>query len=89
MEKYAEEARQRWGDTEAFRQSLFRVEKMGKAGLNQVLKEGEKLLKEDERFKAFYERIADGLAQFMHDGMIYYADMGEAKGKSQNKNPIS
>jgi len=43
----------------------------------------------DERFKAFYERIADGLAQFMHDGMIYYADMGEAKGKSQNKNPIS
>lgn len=122
MEKYTEEARQRWGDSEAFRQSVERVEKMGREGLNRVLKEGGEVLKEivsqmhcgpksesvqlliakhyeglrafyepnlelyrgladlyitDERFKAFYEKIAQGLAQFMHDAMIHYADMQE------------
>jgi hypothetical protein len=27
----------------------------------------------DERFKANYEKIAKGLAQFMHDAMIHFA----------------
>ncbi len=125
MDKYTEEARQRWGDTEAFKQSQIRVKKMGKEGLNQVLKETCKIYEDivsqmpqgpesesvqllmakhynslrafyepnlelyrgladlyiaDERFEAFYEKIAVGLAQFMHDAMLHYADVNEAGG---------
>ena len=124
MDKYTEEARQRWGDTEAFKQSQIRVKKMGREGLNRVLKESGKIVEDivsqmpqgpesesvqllmakhydslrafyepnlelyrgladmyiaDERFEAFYEKIAAGLAQFMHDAMIHYTDVHEAK----------
>ena len=123
MNKYTEEARQRWSDTEAFKQSQVRVKKMGRDGLNRVLEENGKITEEiasqmpnspksesvqrliakhydglrsfyepnlelyrgladlyitDERFKAFYEKITEGLAQFMYDAMLHYADVHEA-----------
>lgn len=33
----------------------------------------------DERFKKNYEKVAIGLAQFMHDAMIYYVETQEIK----------
>jgi len=116
---YKEEARQKWGHTEAFKQSEERVKKLGKDGLKKVIFESEKLTHEiadamnnadspssentqklivkhykglkafyepnlilykglaemyiqDERFKNNYEKIANGLAKYMHDAMMYY-----------------
>jgi hypothetical protein len=43
---YEEEARQKWGHTEAWKQSQEKVKKMGKAGLKKVLAESEKLTEE-------------------------------------------
>lgn len=126
MDKYTEEAKQRWGNTDAFKQSQERVAKMGKAGLQKVLEESGKVtvaiveemkkgsdpkseavqkliarhydglrafyepnlemyrgLAEmyvaDPRFKATYERIAKGLAEFMRDGMLHYAETEEER----------
>ena len=120
-EKYTAEAKERWGHTDAWKQSEERVKKMGKEGLQKVQKEGEKLTLEianamkqgldpksrevqllierhyeglrafyepnpemykglanmyvdDERFKAFYEKVESGLAEYLRDGMIYFAD---------------
>ena len=119
INKYTEEARGRWGDTEAFRQSKERVRKMGKEGLKKVIEDNGSLTMEialcmkggedaksdraqrlinkhynglrafyepnlgmykglaemyigDERFKANYEKVAQGLAQFMYDAMTHY-----------------
>ncbi len=126
MDKYTEEARQRWGHTDAFKQSQQRVKKMGKAGLAKVLKESGELTQaiaaamksglypksevvqqliarhydglrafyepnlemykglaimyvDDPRFKANYENVAAGLAEFMRDGMLYFAEMNKEK----------
>lgn len=123
-EAYAKEAKERWGHTEAYKQSTERVKKMGKDGLNKVLeasgkltvetaeamkagldpksKEVQKLIAKhydglrafyeptlelyrglahmyvaDERFKANYENVAKGLAQFMQDAMIAYCNEQE------------
>jgi len=126
MEKYAEEARRKWGDTEAYRQSRERIKKMGKNGLKQALEESGEIIREivlrmasgptsaevqrliarhydslrhfyeptleiyrglaemyvaDARFKAFYEKIAHGLARFMRDAMIAYCGSQEGGGK--------
>lgn len=119
IEKYQEEAKEKWGDTEAYKQSTERVKKMGKDGLNKVLEESGKLTMEiaytmkkglapestevqkliarhydglrafyeptkeiyaglakmyveDERFKKNYGDVAQGLAQFMQDGMLFF-----------------
>lgn len=126
MEKYTEEARQKWGTTTAFKQSQERVRNMGKDGLKKVLEASDKLTAEiaeamtsgldpkseqaqkliaqhyaglrafyepnleiyrglantyiaDERFKAHYENVAKGLAEFMHDTMIVYCNEQENK----------
>ncbi len=126
MEKYTEEARQRWGNTDAFKQSHDRVKKMGKAGLAKILKESGELTQQiaaamkngldpksetvqeliarhyaglrafyepnlelykglanmyvdDPRFKANYEKVADGLAEFMRDGMLCFIEKGGEK----------
>ncbi|OGH92571.1 MAG: hypothetical protein A2534_00700 [Candidatus Magasanikbacteria bacterium RIFOXYD2_FULL_39_9] len=125
MEIYTEEAKQRWGHTEAFKQSQERVKQMGKAGLAKVLEEAGALTQEiaaamknglapkseevqklitrhydglrafyepnlqmyrgmakmyvdDPRFKANYENVAVGLAEYMRDGMLHYANTQEA-----------
>lgn len=43
---YADEARERWGHTEAYRESQQRVKQMGPEGLAKVAKEGEDLIRE-------------------------------------------
>jgi hypothetical protein len=117
--QYAEEAKQKWGHTEAFKQSEKRIKKLGKDGMKKVMEESDKLTQEiadclknwddfksekvqkliakhydslkafyepnltlykgladmyieDERFKANYEKVAPGLAQYMHDAMIEF-----------------
>lgn len=126
LDHYTKEAQERWGQTDAFKQSQERVKKMGKEGLKRVMEKSEKLNKElaqqmtkgknptsenvqnliakhydalrafyepnlelyrglaemyiaDERFKKNYENVAIGLAQFMHDAMIYYVETEETK----------
>jgi DNA-binding transcriptional MerR regulator len=121
MERYHEEAKEKWGGTDAWKQSEIRVKKMGKEGLKKVLEEGGKLTEEiaecmksgesadgeraqklfarhydglrafyeptpeiyrglaemyvaDERFKQNYEKVAEGLAEYMKEGMVYFAD---------------
>lgn len=121
LNQYAEEAKQRWGNTEAYKQSQERVKKMGKEGLEKVLQEAGKLTEgiavcmqsgeeptgemaqkliarhydglrafyeptleiyrglaemyvADERFKANYEKVAKGLAEFMRDAMLFFVD---------------
>lgn len=126
MDEYTKEAEQKWGHTEAFKQSQERVKKMGKAGLAKVIKEAGELTAEiaaamaggqdpkseavqkliarhydglrafyepnlqmyrgmakmyvdDPRFKANYENVAQGLAEYMRDGMLHYANTQEGK----------
>ena len=43
MDEYTKEAEQKWGHTEAFKQSQERVKKMGAAGLTKVIKEAGEL----------------------------------------------
>jgi ribonuclease BN (tRNA processing enzyme) len=45
-DKYAEEARSRWGNTDAYRQSQERVRKMGKEGMKKVREESDRLTEE-------------------------------------------
>jgi DNA-binding transcriptional MerR regulator len=124
MDKYAQEAKDRWGHTDVFKQSQERVKKMGRAGLAKVMKEASELTQEiagamkadpdpkseavqkligkhyeglrafyepnlsmyagmakmyvsDPRFKANYEKVATGLAEFMRDGMLYFVEMSK------------
>jgi len=116
---YEEEARERWGNTKAFKQSEIRVKKMGEEGLKKVMEEKGKITEEmaecmkagekaggeraqkliarhyewlrnfydptpemyrglaemyvtDERFKENYEKVAEGLAEYMKAGMMEY-----------------
>lgn len=116
---YEQEAKERWGDTEAYKQSQERVAKMTKADMDLIGKKNDELLREiaasmnkgpqnpevqaligrhydglrnfyepnpemykglaemyvsDPRFTAYYEKYAAGLAQFMRDAMVSYAD---------------
>ena len=118
-DKLASEAKEKWGDTEAFKQLEERVKKLGKFGMLKVAHESAKIMQDivsrmsegskseevqklivrhyeslrnfyepnlemyrglanmyinDERFTSTHDKIAPGLAQFMHDAMIYYAD---------------
>ena len=120
-EKYAAEAKERWGNTDAYKQSQERYGKMSDREKEAVAIAGDTLMKEiakafkvgesatgpemqkliakhyeglrtfydpnpelyrglgemyvaDERFTAFYDRYAPGLAPFMRDAMIAYAD---------------
>lgn len=119
QKKYAEEAKQRWGHTDAYKESMKRYAKMSKDDLKKIQEEGHKLMLEivanmdkgatspevqkliarhydglrtwyepnlemyrglanmyvdDSRFAAFYEKYAPGLAVFMRDAMLAYAD---------------
>jgi len=123
-EQYAKEAKERWGNTEAYKQSQERVKKMSKEDFERIGKEGDVLMKEivanrekgakspevqalisrhfnnlrhfyeptletyrglaenyvaDERFKAFYEKYAPNLAEFMKEAMLYYCQTQEGK----------
>ena len=45
MEKYAKEAEQKWGNTEAYKQSQEKVKKLGTFGMIKVAREMDKLMK--------------------------------------------
>lgn len=124
MDAYTEEAKQRWGHTEAWKQSQERTKHWTKEDYKRIAEEGAKFTKvvashmgedpasapvqeliakhydalrtfyepnlvmyrgladmyvADGRFKAYYEKFAPGLAQFMHDAMHAYCDAQEAK----------
>lgn len=125
-ETYAKEAKDRWGNTDAYKQSQERVQKMGKAGIAKVMAEANALNQElatamkagqgpksepaqkliarhynglrafyepnlemyvglakmyvdDPRFAANYEKVATGLAQYLRDGMLYFAEVNKGK----------
>ncbi len=46
MDAYAKEAKERWGHTEAYRQSAERVKKLGKDDWKRIKDDGERLMKE-------------------------------------------
>ncbi len=125
-EKYAAEAKERWGHTEAYRQSMERVKKMTKEDWARISKESDDLMRElvesmpdgigsdkvqsligrhyaslrnfyepnlemyrglgemyvaDQRFAAYYEKYAPGLAIFMREAIARYCDGLERSGK--------
>ncbi|MES2088322.1 MAG: MerR family transcriptional regulator [Patescibacteria group bacterium] len=118
-ENYAEEAKQKWGHTDAYKQSAARVKKLTKEDIAQIKAASDALMKElvknmtrspkdpavqkliakhydslrtfyepnlqiyrglaemyiaDKRFTANFEKYAVGLAQFMHDAMIFFVE---------------
>ena len=122
-DKYSKEAKERWGNTAAYKQSVSNTKNWTDADYDRVKKESDELMKEivnnmdegieslviqdliakwrknidqfydttiemcqnlatmyidDNRFKDYYEKYADGLAQFMHDAIFYYC-----KGKTK------
>jgi hypothetical protein len=88
-EQYAEEARQRWGNTDVYKQSQKRVKKMGKEGLKKVLEESGKLtveianaMKAGEdpkslKVQALIARHYDGLRAFYEPNYEMYRGLAE------------
>lgn len=88
-EQYAEEARQRWGSTDAYKQSQERVKKMGKEGLKKVLEESGKLtveiadaMKSGEdptslKVRALIARHYEGLRAFYEPNYEMYRGLAE------------
>lgn len=117
--EYEREAKERWGQTEAYRQSKERTKDWTRKDYARLKEKNEIWIKHfvtqmpygpeskeiqtlidehynslrtfyepnlelyrglaemdiaDPRFTAYYEAYATGLAQFMHDAMIYYVD---------------
>lgn len=89
MERYTEEARQKWGKTEAFKQSEVRVKKLGKEGLKRVLAESGKLTEEiaacmksgekptSETAQKLIARHYDGLRAFYEPNLELYQGLAE------------
>lgn len=119
IESYENEARERWGSTDAYQESRRRVGKMSKGQWEGVKQQGDEATRlmaslmgrdpadpevqaaiarhhawienfypapaelytglgqmyaEDERFRATYDAYAPGLADFMRDAMVIYAE---------------
>lgn len=87
VDQYAAEAKQRWGNTEAYKQSQERVKKMGKEGMQKVKEAGEQLCREladsmnlspaDEKVQALVQRHFDGLRAFYEPSLEMYRNLGE------------
>lgn len=119
MDAYQAEAKERWGHTDAWKQSQERMKNWSKDDMRAIQKEGKDILlkivqlmdrgpsdskvlslieayhqhmgqfydcslqmfrglgtmySEDERFAAYYEKFAPGLAEFMTQGIHHYCD---------------
>lgn len=119
INEYVQEVKERWGNTEAYKQSQERYNKLSKEEKDKIKLDSEVLMRSivatmskgidspevqnlidqhynnlrtfyepnleiyrglaemyiaDPRFTIYYEKYAKGLAQFMHDAMIYYVD---------------
>lgn len=89
MERYTEEAREKWGETEAFKQSEVRVKKLGKEGLKRVLAESGKLTLEiaeclksgapatNEKTQKLIARHYTGLRAFYEPNLELYQGLAE------------
>ena len=114
---HAKEVKERWGHTEAYKQSILHTKNWKKEDYERVKNDGDELIKKivaqtgrgikspeiqklivewrkninqfydttiemcrnlaemyitDKRFTRYYETYQKGLAQFMHDAIIYY-----------------
>ncbi|KAB2945518.1 MAG: TipAS antibiotic-recognition domain protein [Candidatus Methanoperedens nitroreducens] len=89
IKQYHEEVKQRWGNTDAYKQSMKRVQKMTKGEMEKT-KEGARLLTQklacsmdkgirDKEVQALiaehYNKHRPGLNLFMHDAIAYFCDM--------------
>jgi DNA-binding transcriptional MerR regulator len=124
MDAFSTEAKERWGNTEAYKQSTERVKKMSKEDLKELARKGEEWTKnlsthmdedpksegvqkmiaehynglrtfyepslelyrglanmyvDDPRFTHYYDKHRPGLAKFMKEAMLYYAEAEEGK----------
>lgn len=89
MERYNKEAREKWGRTEAFKQSEARVKKMDKEGLKRVLEESGKLTEEiaecmksgtpstSEKAQKLIARHYAGLRAFYEPNLELYQGLAE------------
>jgi DNA-binding transcriptional MerR regulator len=69
--EWAQEAEQRWGDTDAHRQASRRTAAYGKEEWLAIKAE---MYVADERFAKRYEDVAPGLARYVHDAITANAD---------------
>src|SRR6266581_2439755 len=79
--EWADEAEQRWGNTEAYKQSQQRASKYTKQDWVKLKAEADEGLRglaqmyvADPRFTKLYEDIAPGLAQYLHDAIVANAE---------------
>ncbi len=87
MKIYAAEAKERWGNTDAYKQSQERVKKMGKEGMKKVMEEGygisEELAKnmdedpDDPAVQAVVARHYQWLHAFYEPNLEMYRGLGE------------
>lgn len=87
MDKYADEAKRRWGDTEAYRQSQERVGKMSKKDWEEINKEREELMKElaarmdeepgSEAVQKLIGRHYEHLRRFYEPSLEIYRELAE------------
>jgi DNA-binding transcriptional MerR regulator len=119
-----EEAKRRWGNTDAYKQSIERTKHWTKQDYERIKEEGNKFTQQlanaidkeitspeiqaliekhhqgieyfydcpldmyrglaqmyvdDPRFTKYYDKFRPGLAQFVHDAIVYYCDQRKAK----------
>lgn len=123
MEEYKEEAKKRWGETNAYKQSMERTKDWTNNDYKRIAEEGKKFTQKladamdkdikspevqalvaehrkgievfydcsdemhrnlgvlyitDPRFKKYYEDVKPGLAQWLHDAILYYCDQSKS-----------
>lgn len=86
-DKYAAEARERWGNTEAYKQSQERAKRMSKEDWARIAKEGDDLMKEfaasmgdgagSDKVQGLVQRHYDALRNFYEPNLEMYRGLGE------------
>jgi DNA-binding transcriptional MerR regulator len=86
IEKYAEEAKERWGHTEAYKQSQERAKKMSKGDMARIQKESDALMKEiaavinkkpsDTTVQKLIDRHYNNLRNFYEPNLEMYRGLG-------------
>lgn len=87
MDAYAKEAKERWGHTDAYRQSTERFKKMTKADLARIKDEGDRLMKEivarrsegpaSAAMQALIARHYDALRTWYEPDLAMYRGLGD------------
>ena len=86
MEEYAKEAKERWGNTEAYKESAKRVAKMSKDQMTKIQKDADALMKEiaenmdlppgSEKTQSLIKKHYDGLKIFYEPSAQMYRGLG-------------